>query len=145
MNGKLYVLSIGSGVFDLIIVCVVWIFGLLDILYVFVGCKGGDSLVLLIVCDYFGEQMEVCCCYFFMSVDGVEKEVVWNEVVVVFIVEVKVGKQVGFIILGDVMLFSIWIFLFQCIGCLEWLEIVFGVMFFVVIVVCVKMLFVIEQ
>lgn len=145
MSGKLYVLSSGLGVVDLIIVCVVWIFGQLDVLYVLVGCKGGDSLVFFIVCEYLGVYMEVCCCYFLMSVDSVEKEVVWNDVVVVLVQEVVVGRQVGFIIFGDVMLFSIWVFLLQWIGCLEWLEIVSGVIFFVVIVVWVKILLVMEQ
>ncbi len=45
-----------------------------------------------------------------MSADGAEKEAVWNEVAAALTAEVKAGKQVGFITLGDAMLFSTWIF-----------------------------------
>lgn len=41
-----------------------------------------------------------------MSADGAEKEAVWNEVAAALTAEVKAGKQVGFITLGDAMLFS---------------------------------------
>ncbi len=43
------------------------------------------------------------------------------------------GKQVGFITLGDAMLFSTWVFLLQRIGSPAWLEIVPGVTSFAAI------------
>ncbi len=127
MNGKLYALSTGPGAPDLITVRAARILGSLDILYAPAGRKGGDSLALSIVRDYLGEQTEVRCCHFPMSADGAEKEAVWNEVAAALTAEVEAGKQVGFITLGDAMLFSTWIFLLQRIGCPEWLEIVPGV------------------
>lgn len=45
-----------------------------------------------------------------MSADSAEKEAVWNEVAAALTAEVEAGKQVGFITLGDAMLFSTWIF-----------------------------------
>lgn len=110
MNGKLYALSTGPGAPDLITVRAARILGSLDILYAPAGRKGGDSLALSIVRDYLGEQTEVRCCHFPMSADGAEKEAVWNEVAAALTAEVKAGKQVGFITLGDAMLFSTWIF-----------------------------------
>lgn len=116
MNGKLYALSTGPGAPDLITVRAARILGSLDILYAPAGRKGGDSLALSIVRDYLGEQTEVRCCHFPMSADGTEKEAVWNEVAAALTAEVEAGKQVGFITLGDAMLFSTWIFLLQRIG-----------------------------
>lgn len=48
-----------------------------------------------------------------MSADGAEKEAVWNEVAAALTAEVEAGKQVGFITLGDAMLFSTWIFFYS--------------------------------
>ncbi|EBH3047254.1 cobalt-factor II C(20)-methyltransferase [Salmonella enterica] len=121
------------------------ILGSLDILYAPAGRKGGDSLALSIVRDYLGEQTEVRCCHFPMSADGAEKEAVWNEVAAALTAEVEAGKQVGFITLGDAMLFSTWIFLLQRIGCPEWLEIVPGVTSFAAIAARAKMPLAIER
>ncbi|EOE9863352.1 cobalt-factor II C(20)-methyltransferase [Salmonella enterica subsp. enterica serovar Kentucky] len=145
MNGKLYALSTGPGAPDLITVRAARILGSLDILYAPAGRRGGDSLALSIVRDYLGEQTEVRCCHFPMSADGAEKEAVWNEVAAALTAEVEAGKQVGFITLGDAMLFSTWIFLLQRIGCPEWLEIVPGVTSFAAIAARAKMPLAIER
>jgi precorrin-2/cobalt-factor-2 C20-methyltransferase len=71
--------------------------------------------------EYIGEQTEVRCCHFPMSADSAEKEAVWDEVAAALVQEVE-GKQVGFITLGDAMLFSTWVFLLQRIGAPDWLE-----------------------
>ena len=68
-----------------------------------------------------------------MSADSAEKEAVWDEVAAALVQEVEAGKQVGFITLGDAMLFSTWVFLLQRIGSPEWLEIVPGVTSFAAI------------
>ncbi len=47
--------------------------------------------------------------------------------------ETEAGKQVGFITLGDAMLFSTWVFLLQRLGRPDWLEIVPGVTSFAAI------------
>lgn len=52
-----------------------------------------------------------------MSADSAEKEAVWNDVAAALAQEVAAGRQVGFITLGDAMLFSTWVFLLQRIGC----------------------------
>lgn len=87
--------------------------GALDILYAPAGRKGGDSLALSIVREYIGEQTEVRCCHFPMSADSAEKEAVWDEVAAALVQEVEAGKQVGFITLGDAMLFSTGSFYFN--------------------------------
>ena len=124
MSGKLYALSTGPGAADLITVRAARILGQLDVLYAPAGRKGGDSLALSIVREYLGAHTEVRCCHFPMSADSAEKEAVWNDVAAALAQEVAAGRQVGFITLGDAMLFSTWVFLLQRIGCPDWLEIV---------------------
>ncbi|POT59527.1 precorrin-2 C(20)-methyltransferase [Citrobacter amalonaticus] len=133
MSGKLYALSTGPGAADLITVRASRILGSLDILYAPAGRKGGDSLALSIVREYVGEQTDVRCCHFPMSADSAEKKAVWDEVAAALVSEVEAGKQVGFITLGDAMLFSTWVFLLQRIGNPQWLEIVPGVTSFAAI------------
>ena len=111
MSGKLYALSTGPGAADLITVRAARILGQLDVLYAPAGRKGGDSLALSIVREYLGAHTEVRCCHFPMSADSAEKEAVWNDVAAALAQEVAAGRQVGFITLGDAMLFSTWVFL----------------------------------
>ncbi|WOZ79041.1 cobalt-factor II C(20)-methyltransferase [Kosakonia sacchari] len=133
MSGKLYALSTGPGAADLITVRGARILGKLDVLYAPAGRKGGDSLALSIVREYLGEQTEVRCCHFPMSADSAEKEAVWDEVAAALEAEVQAGKQVGFITLGDAMLFSTWVFLLQRLQYPQNLEIVPGVTSFAAI------------
>lgn len=133
MSGKLFALSTGPGASDLLTVRAARILGTLDILYAPAGRKGGDSLALAIVRDYLGERTEVRCCHFPMSADSAEKEAVWDDVSAAMVREVESGKRVGFITLGDAMLFSTWVFLLKRIGSPSWLEIVPGVTSFAAI------------
>jgi len=145
MSGKLYALSTGPGAADLITVRAARILGGLDILYAPAGRKGGDSLALSIVREYLAEHTEVRCCHFPMSADSAEKEAVWDDVSRALVSEVENGKQVGFITLGDAMLFSTWVFLLQRIGNPAWLEIVPGVTSFAAIAARAQMPLAMEQ
>ncbi|XTZ39865.1 cobalt-factor II C(20)-methyltransferase [Salmonella enterica] len=145
MSGKLYALSTGPGASDLLTVRAARILGSLDVLYAPAGRKGGDSLALSIVREYLGAQTDVRCCHFPMSADGTEKEAVWNEVAAALVAEVEAGKQVGFITLGDAMLFSTWVFLLQRLGQPHWLEIVPGVTSFAAIAARAQMPLAMEQ
>ncbi|MDC0727086.1 cobalt-factor II C(20)-methyltransferase [Phytobacter diazotrophicus] len=133
MSGRLYALGIGPGASDLLTVRAARILGKLDVLYAPAGRKGGDSLALSIVREYLGEQTEIRCTHFPMSADSAEKEAVWDEVAAALSAETLAGKQVGFITLGDAMLFSTWVFLLQRLGRPDWLEIVPGVTSFAAI------------
>ncbi|AKL11302.1 TPA: cobalt-factor II C(20)-methyltransferase [Kluyvera intermedia] len=133
MSGRLYALGIGPGASDLLTVRAARILGKLDVLYAPAGRKGGDSLALSIVREYLGKQTEIRCTHFPMSADSAEKEAVWDEVAAALSAETEAGKQVGFITLGDAMLFSTWVFLLQRLGRPDWLEIVPGVTSFAAI------------
>ncbi|MET3700667.1 cobalt-factor II C(20)-methyltransferase [Citrobacter sp. UYEF32] len=133
MSGRLYALGIGPGASDLLTVRAARILGKLDVLYAPAGRKGGDSLALSIVREYLGEQTEIRCTHFPMSADSAEKEAVWDDVAAALSAETLAGKQVGFITLGDAMLFSTWVFLLQRLGRPDCLEIVPGVTSFAAI------------
>ncbi|RPH28096.1 cobalt-factor II C(20)-methyltransferase [Buttiauxella warmboldiae] len=133
MSGRLYALGTGPGASDLITVRAARIIGKLDVLYAPAGRKGGDSLALSIVREYLSDATEVRTCHFPMSADNDEKALVWDETAAALIHEVEQGKQVGFITLGDAMLFSTWVYLLARIGHPEWLEIVPGVTSFAAI------------
>ncbi|SFF08826.1 precorrin-2/cobalt-factor-2 C20-methyltransferase [Phytobacter palmae] len=133
MSGRLYALGIGPGASDLLTVRAARVLGKLDVLYAPAGRKGGDSLALSIVREYLGEQTEIRCTHFPMSADSAEKEAVWDDVAAALSAETRAGKQVGFITLGDAMLFSTWVFLLQRLGHPDWLEIVPGVTSFAAI------------
>lgn len=145
MSGKLYALSTGPGASDLVTVRAARLLGQLDVLYAPAGRKGGDSLALSIVREYVGAQTQIRSYHFPMSADGAEKEAVWDEVASALTAEVKAGKQVGFITLGDAMLFSTWVFLLQRIGRVDWLEIVPGVTSFAAIAARAKTPLAMEQ
>ncbi|HGM5488887.1 TPA: cobalt-factor II C(20)-methyltransferase [Serratia fonticola] len=133
MSGKLYAMGVGPGASDLITVRAARLLGTLDVLYAPAGKKGGDSLALSIVREYLLPHTEIRTCHFPMSANDGEKQAVWDEVAQQLEAEVAQGKRVGFISLGDTMLFSTWVFLLARLGRPEWLEIVPGVTSFAAI------------
>ncbi|AFJ46589.1 cobalt-factor II C(20)-methyltransferase [Shimwellia blattae] len=133
MSGRLYALGTGPGASDLITVRAARLLGQLDVLFAPAGRKGGDSLALSIVREYLGAHTEIRCCHFPMSADSAEKQQAWDTVCAQITEQVQAGKQVGFITLGDAMLFSTWVFLLARLGNPPWLEIVPGVTSFAAI------------
>ncbi|MCS5881634.1 cobalt-factor II C(20)-methyltransferase [Klebsiella variicola subsp. variicola] len=146
MSGKLYALSTGPGAADLITVRAARILGQLDVL----ACasrpqRRRQPRALHRARVPWRTHTEVRCCHFPMSADSAEKEAVWNDVAAALAQEVAAGRQVGFITLGDAMLFSTWVFLLQRIGCPDWLEIVPGVTSFAAIAARAKTPLAMEQ
>ncbi|MFZ1872610.1 MAG: cobalt-factor II C(20)-methyltransferase [Chania sp.] len=133
MSGKLYALGVGPGASDLLTVRAARLLGQLDVLYAPAGRKGGDSLALSIVREYLLPHTEIRTCHFPMSADDLQKQAVWDDVAQQLKAEVAHGRQVGFITLGDAMLFSTWVFLLARLGRPAWLEIVPGVTSFAAI------------
>ncbi|TQI80154.1 precorrin-2 C20-methyltransferase /cobalt-factor II C20-methyltransferase [Serratia fonticola] len=145
MSGRLYALGVGPGASDLITVRAARILGQLDLLYAPAGRKGGDSLALSIVREYLLPHTEIRTCHFPMSANDAEKQDVWDAVAQQLGAEVEKGKQVGFITLGDAMLFSTWVFLLARLGHPAWLEIVPGVTSFAAIAARAAMPLAMEQ
>ncbi|WP_058911270.1 cobalt-factor II C(20)-methyltransferase [Entomohabitans teleogrylli] len=145
MSGRLYALGVGPGASDLITVRAARIIATLDVLYAPAGRRGGESVALSIARDYLGPQTDVRTCHFPMSADSEEKTAVWDEISAALRHEVAAGKRVGFITLGDAMLFSTWVFLFQRLGRVPWLEIVPGVTSFAAIAAAAQLPLAMEQ
>ncbi len=112
-KGKLYAMGTGPGASDLITVRAARLLGKLDVLYAPAGRKGGDSLALSIVREYLGEQVQLEERHFPMTANADEKAEVWDAVAQDIENDVRAGKQVGFITLGDSMLFATWVFLLE--------------------------------
>lgn len=111
MSGMLYAIGTGPGSSDLITVRAARQLENLDVLYAPAGRRGGDSLALSIVREYLTDHVVIKEQHFPMSTHGDEKEAIWDQVANDMKQDVLAGKQVGFITLGDAMLFSTWVFL----------------------------------
>lgn len=111
MTGRLYAIGTGPGAADLITVRGARALGQLEVLYAPAGRKGGDSLSLGIVRDYLSDRVDIRTRHFPMSPDAGEKDAVWDAVAEEMAGDVALGRLVGFISLGDAMLYSTWVFL----------------------------------
>ncbi|WFQ78243.1 cobalt-factor II C(20)-methyltransferase [Xenorhabdus sp. SF857] len=130
--GKLYVMGVGPGASDLITVRAARILSELDVIYTPTGKKGARSLAHAIIEEYLSPNTQVCTYHFLMKADIAAKQAVWDEVAQALKEEVANGRKVGFITLGDPMLFSTWVFLLQRLVSQQmtspsWLEIVPGI------------------
>ena len=127
MSGMLYAIGTGPGSSDLITVRAARQLANLDVLYAPAGRRGGDSLALSIVREYLTEHVVIEERHFPMSTHEDEKESIWDCVADEIKRDVLAGKQVGFITLGDAMLFSTWVFLLQRLQGVIPMEIIPGV------------------
>lgn len=133
MTGKLYAIGVGPGASDLITVRGARVIAGLDVLYAPAGKKGAQSLAHTIIEEYVSLKTEVRTYHFLMQADAADKAAVWDRVAQELKDEVGKGHKVGFITLGDSMLFSTWVSLLERIGRQPWLEIVPGVTSFAAI------------
>ncbi|WP_213989560.1 cobalt-factor II C(20)-methyltransferase [Sodalis sp. dw_96] len=127
MSGTLYAIGTGPGAPDLITVRGARTLGILNILYAPAGRKGGDSLSLSIVNEYLSDRVEIKARHFPMSLDTAEKDAVWDAVAEEMAADAEKGKRVGFITLGDAMLYSTWVFLLARLRHRVTIEIIPGV------------------
>ncbi|KUI98231.1 cobalt-factor II C(20)-methyltransferase [Vibrio sp. MEBiC08052] len=132
-GGKLFAMGTGPGASDLITVRAARILGHLDVLYAPAGRREGDSLALSIVREYLGEQVVIKARHFPMTNDAGEKRQAWEQIAAEITQDVAAGKQVGFITLGDSMLFSTWVFLLERLAPQVEIEVVPGITSFAAI------------
>ncbi|MDW6094758.1 cobalt-factor II C(20)-methyltransferase [Vibrio rhizosphaerae] len=132
-RGKLFAMGTGPGASDLITVRAARILGHLDVLYAPAGRREGDSLALSIVREYLGEQVVIKARHFPMTRDDAAKRQVWDHIAAEMAEDVTAGKQVGFITLGDSMLFSTWVFLLERLAPHVEIEVVPGITSFAAI------------
>lgn len=125
--GKIFVISTGPGSSDLITVRGARLLGQLDVLYVPAGKQGGESLALTIVRDYLVDDLVIRTRHFPMSKSQQEKTAAWDGIAEEMYQDTRQGLKVGFISLGDSMLFSTWVFLLERLQGKVEIEIVPGV------------------
>ena len=110
---KFYGIGTGPGDSALVTVKAVDTLRNLDILYTPESKKGGDSLALSIVKKYLPENLEIMPRHFPMNFNGTEKVQVWNRVSNEIVEDVKNGKDVGFVTLGDPMIYSTYVYVME--------------------------------
>ncbi len=110
---KFYGIGTGPGDPKLLTVGAVEVLGKLDILYAPQSKKGGDSLALSIVKEYLKDDLEIKERHFPMVKDVDIKSKAWDEISSEIVKDVEKGNEVGFITLGDPMIYSTYIYLFE--------------------------------
>lgn len=110
---KFYGIGTGPGDSSLLTVKAVNTLKNIDVLYTPEAKKGGDSLALSIVKEYVPHTVEIKSRHFPMSIHGEEKIQAWDEVSNEIVNDVKNGKDVGFITLGDPMIYSTYVYVME--------------------------------
>ena len=110
---KFYGIGTGPGDSSLVTVKAVNTLKNIDILYTPEAKQGGDSLALSIVKEYIPSNVEIKSRYFPMSNHGTDKIEAWESISKEIINDVKSGKDVGFITLGDPMIYSTYVYLME--------------------------------
>ncbi|HEM2741444.1 cobalt-factor II C(20)-methyltransferase [Streptococcus suis] len=113
---RFYGIGIGPGDSELVTVKASRILGELDILYTPEAKRGAKSLALEIAGPYLGEELMIKQRHFPMVRDKSHKEGQWQEIAEEIVADVQAGKNVGFITLGDPMVFSTYSYLLDLIG-----------------------------
>lgn len=108
-----YGIGIGPGDSELITVKASQLLGRLEVLYTPQGKKGVQSLALSIAQPYLSEKLEIKSRHFPMthSLDTKERE--WMQIADEIQVDIAAGKNVGFITLGDPMVYSTYSYLLR--------------------------------
>lgn len=110
---KFYGIGTGPGDSSLLTIKAVNTLKELDILYTPEPKKEGKSLALSIVREYLKKDLEIKQRHFPMNFDNLEKTKAWDEIAIEIENDVKDGKNVGFVTLGDPMIYSTYVYLLE--------------------------------
>ena len=110
---KFYGIGPGPGDSSLVTVKAVETIQNLDILYTPESKKGGESLALSIVSKYLPDGLEIKSRHFPMNFNDGEKVAAWNQIAEEIVSDVKDGKNVGFVTLGDPMIYSTYVYIME--------------------------------
>ena len=110
---KFYGIGTGPGDSSLLTIKAVETIQNLDILYTPESKRGGESLALSIVSKYIPEGLKIKQRHFPMNFNHGEKIVAWNKVADEIVEDVKLGKNVGFVTLGDPMIYSTYVYIME--------------------------------
>lgn len=110
---KFYGIGTGPGDSSLLTIKAVNTLKDLDILYTPESQKEGKSLALSIVESYLNDKIEIKQKHFPMSFNSMEKIDAWDNIAKEIQQDVKDGKNVGFITLGDPMIYSTYVYIME--------------------------------
>ncbi|QXM07358.1 cobalt-factor II C(20)-methyltransferase [Crassaminicella indica] len=110
---KFYGIGTGPGDSSLVTVKAVNTLKKLDVLFAPQPKEGGESLALSIVKEYILPKTEIKQRHFPMNFNDEERINAWNKIAKSIENEVKSGKNVGFITLGDPMLYSTYVYILE--------------------------------
>lgn len=113
MNYKFYGIGVGPGDSELITIKATKVFEILDILYVPQSKNGKESIAKKIANPYLNKDILIKERYFPMNYNMDEKIDVWNSISKEIINDVRQNKNVGFITLGDPMIYSTYLYLYE--------------------------------
>lgn len=109
-----YGIGVGVGDSGMVTKKAIDVLGTLDILYVPAAKKQDDSSTAYkIVKDYVKGETEIKSRYFPMNYNTTELESAWNEIASEIIQDASLNKKVGFITIGDPMIYSTYIYLLK--------------------------------
>ncbi|MBC1736662.1 cobalt-factor II C(20)-methyltransferase [Listeria seeligeri] len=110
---KFYGIGTGPGDSKLVTIEAAERLGKLAILYTPQPKKGGDSLAKKIVAPYLKDSLIIKERHFPMSYNKEEKKLAWKEIAAEIKTDINQGYDVGFITLGDPMIFSTYSYLLE--------------------------------
>lgn len=110
---KFFGIGTGPGDSSLLTIKAVETLKNLDILYTPESKKGGESLALSIVSEYLPDSLEIKSRHFPMNFNDGEKILSWNKIAEEIVEDVKEGKNVGFVTLGDPMIYSTYVYIME--------------------------------
>lgn len=110
---KFYGIGTGPGDSSLLTLKAVETLQKLDILYTPKASKGEDSLAFSIVEKYLPQTLEIKPRHFPMTFNQEEKLKAWDDIAKEVMLDVKAGKEVGFITLGDPMIYSTYVYILE--------------------------------
>lgn len=110
---KFYGIGTGPGDSSLLTLKAVEVLHKLDVLYTPKSSKEEGSLAYSIVQPHLKDTLEIKARHFPMTFNTVEKLKAWDEIAKEVIMDVKAGKEVGFITLGDPMIYSTYVYIME--------------------------------
>ncbi|MBC2575309.1 cobalt-factor II C(20)-methyltransferase [Peptostreptococcus canis] len=113
MSCKFYGIGVGPGDSELITIKAAKIFEILDILYVPQSKNGKESIAKKIANPYLNKDILIKERYFPMNYNMDEKIDVWNSISKEIVNDVKQNKNVGFVTLGDPMIYSTYLYVYE--------------------------------
>ena len=110
---KFYGIGTGPGDSSLLTLKAVEVLHQLDILYTPESSKDEGSLALSIVKPHLKENLEIKTKHFPMTFNTAEKVKAWDAIADEVVKDVEDGKEVGFITLGDPMIYSTYVYIME--------------------------------